>query len=129
IRYRNVTGVQTCALPISASPAEFKNSLETLRPLLREHGRTDDFAIAKRVYIHVGEATAETEKTVRDYFASHYGNADLADSVAVVGGPARCRDHLAWLADLGVTHVILHPMADVREQTGVLARDVVPAVK
>lgn len=109
----------------SASPSEFETSLETLRPLLSEYGRRDDFAIAKRVYIHVGNATADTYNSVRAYFASHYGNADLAASVAVVGGPARCGEHLAWLANLGVTHVILHPMVDISRQAGVLARHVV----
>lgn len=112
----------------SASPESFEESLRTLLPLLDAHGRTQ-FTIAKRVYLHVGDTTREVADGVRSFFADHYGNADLADTMPIVGGPARVAEHLEWLESLGATHVILHPMLDPAGQMELFARDVVPAVR
>lgn len=115
----------------SASPADFEASLRELRPILARHGRAagDDFVIAKRVYLYMGDIDSRINEKVERYFAEHYGNAGLAETIPVVGSAARIAEHLQWLDSLGVTHVILHPMFDPSWQMESLARDVVPAVK
>ncbi|GAB3559710.1 LLM class flavin-dependent oxidoreductase [Spelaeicoccus albus] len=110
----------------SASPESFEESLHTLLPLLDAHGRTaDDFTIAKRVYLHVGDETPDVAERVREFFGSHYGNADLAATIPVVGSAARIGEHVEWLESLGVTHIIVHPMVEPAEQMERVARDVV----
>lgn len=114
----------------SASPESFEESLRTLQPLLEAHSRTaSDFTIAKRVYLYVGDETPDVAERVHEYFGSHYGNADLADTIPIVGDAARITEHVKWLESLGTAHIVLHPMFDETRQMEILARDVVPVVR
>ena len=114
----------------SASPAEFEESLRDLRPLVAEiQGADADFAIAKRVYVHVGPVTPSVQTEIEQWFSHHYGDASLAARVAIVGDAGHCIEHLRWLQGLGVANVILHPIIQPTAQMERLAREVIPALR
>ncbi|HEX2051434.1 MAG TPA: LLM class flavin-dependent oxidoreductase [Actinomycetota bacterium] len=110
----------------SASWDEFHDSLATLRELLDEAGR-ERFTIGKRIYLSL--APSGRDERMREWFASNYGRAHLADSVTIVGSPAVVAERLAALVDAGLDLLLLNPIHDEPEQLEALASEVVPLVR
>jgi probable F420-dependent oxidoreductase len=110
----------------SCSTAEFGGLVKTLRQALEEANRdAGGFPIAKRVYICVDQERERAQRRTRDWFASYYGSAELADRVAVWGSPEECVGKLAEVVSAGAELLVLNPMFDAREQMEVLAGEVV----
>jgi probable F420-dependent oxidoreductase len=111
----------------SCSTVEFRGLVKTLRQALEEANRDPGrFPIAKRVYISVDRERERAQKQTKEWFASYYGTAELADRVAVWGSPEECAGKLAEVISAGAEFLVLNPMFDAREQMEVLAAEVVP---
>ncbi|MQA87496.1 MAG: LLM class flavin-dependent oxidoreductase [Streptosporangiales bacterium] len=111
----------------STPPTEFLEALTTVRDHLDALGRERAaFTIGKRMYIHVTDDPGSARERARSWFAANYGNADLADRVALVGEPEHCVTELRGLRRAGVDMFLLNPMFEERDQLELLAADVVP---
>lgn len=111
----------------SSSTEEFRGNVALVRSYLAEAGRDESsFAISKRVYLAVAEDRERARTRLREWFALFYGDAELADRVAVFGGVDECIAGLREVREAGAGLIILNPVFDFEEQLEVLARDIVP---
>ena len=88
-----------------------------LLPILIEHvemaGRARaDVTTSKRVYIAIGQDREALRTRMRFHLKEIYGRPELADRVALLGGPEECLYELARIRDAGTDMVILHPLFD-----------------
>jgi alkanesulfonate monooxygenase SsuD/methylene tetrahydromethanopterin reductase-like flavin-dependent oxidoreductase (luciferase family) len=106
----------------STSIESFVELMPVVRQHLEEAGRDPaTFAVSKRVYIAVDDDQARAERKLRDWFAGHYRNADLAAKVGVAGTPEHCAERIAEVVDAGVGMVMLNPVYDQMEHLEALA--------
>lgn len=106
----------------SAGPDEFRGHLDHVHRRLETAGRDPgEFTLSKRVYVHVAEDHRGGREHVRQWFGANYGNADLADRVAIVGPADECMEQVADIAALGLHEILLNPVDDDLEQMEALA--------
>lgn len=113
-----------------ASPTgEFKEQAAQVRRYLGEAKRDPStFPIAKRVYVAVDPDRPRALARLRDWFGWYYGNAALADRVALVGGPQECIDGLREVIGAGAQLLILNPVFEEVRHLEILAGEIVPAL-
>ena len=101
----------------ASSNLSFKERVAHIRSMLEESGRDPEhFTISKRIYISVDNNETRALDRLRVCFNGIYGNANLADEVAVWGSPEKCIEILNDVASVGVDHLLLHPLVDFEEQ-------------
>src|SRR3989338_6785893 len=113
----------------SSSSGDFKSKVQTvLSALAEEKKEPADFMIGKRVYLMVDKDRERAAKRLREWFGLFYGQADLADRVAVWGSAEECIERLKEIVAAGARLLLLNPVFDMMEQMEVLASEVVPRV-
>ena len=113
----------------SSSTADFVQQVGLVRRFLEEAKRDPGtFALAKRVYLAVDPDTARAMARLREWFGWYYGNAGMADQVAIVGGPEECADGLRRVRAAGAELILLNFVADEARHAEVAAREIVPQV-
>ncbi len=113
----------------SSSSGDFKSKVQTVLSALAEAKKgSADFIIGKRVYLAVDRDRERAAKRLREWFGLFYGQADLADRVAVWGSAEECVERLREIVAAGARLLLLNPVFDMMEQMEVLASEVVPRV-
>ncbi|MEK7334699.1 MAG: LLM class flavin-dependent oxidoreductase [Candidatus Binatota bacterium] len=113
----------------SSSSEDFKSKVQTVLSALAEAKKDSaDFMIGKRVYLAVDRDRERAAKRLREWFGLFYGQADLADRVAVWGSAEECIERLKEIIAAGARLLLLNPVFDMMEQMEVLASEVVPRV-
>ena len=113
----------------SSSSGDFKSKVQTVLSALAEAKKDSaDFMIGKRVYLAVDKDRERAAKRLREWFGLFYGQADLADRVAVWGSAEECVERLREIVAAGARLLLLNPVFDMMEQMEVLASEVVPRV-
>ena len=113
----------------SSSSGDFKSKVQTVLSALAEAKKDSaDFMIGKRVYLAVDKDRERAAKRLREWFGLFYGQADLADRVAVWGSAEECIERLKEIIAAGARLLLLNPVFDMMEQMEVLASEVVPRV-
>ena len=113
----------------SSSSGDFKSKVQTVLSALAEAKKDSaDFMIGKRVYLMVDKDRERAAKRLREWFGLFYGQADLADRVAVWGSAEECIERLKEIIAAGARLLLLNPVFDMMEQMEVLASEVVPRV-
>jgi probable F420-dependent oxidoreductase len=113
----------------SSSIAEFEQQAALVQKALAEAGRDPaTFALAKRVYLAVDPDRARTMARLREWFGWFYGNAALADRVAVVGSAEECAAGLRRVRAAGAELILLNFVADELGQAELAAREILPRV-
>ena len=113
----------------SSSSGDFKFKVQTVLSALAEAKKDSaDFMIGKRVYLAVDRDRERAAKRLREWFGLFYGQADLADRVAVWGSAEECVERLREIVAAGARLLLLNPVFDMMEQMEVLASEVVPRV-
>lgn len=113
----------------STSSADFVEALSTVRGALAADGRDPaGFAIAKRVYVHVGPHNPGTIAALERWFESRYHDGGMADRVMVAGQADDVVAGLSRLREAGVGTIVLSPVLDRLTQLHLLAEQVVPAL-
>lgn len=114
----------------SSSIPEFKDQVAQLRGYLAEAKRDPTaFPIAKRIYLAVDSDKARGLERLREWFGYYYGNAALAEKVALVGGKQEIIDKLQEIRAAGAELLHFNPVFDEMQQMELLAREIVPALK
>ena len=113
----------------SSSSGDFKSKVQTVLSALAEAKKDSaDFMIGKRVYLAVDKDRERAAKRLREWFGLFYGQADLADRVAMWGSAEECVERLREIVAAGARLLLLNPVFDMMEQMEVLASEVVPRV-
>ena len=91
--------------------------------LLDQAGRDPStYPISKRVFMSVHERPEVARAEVERWFGEVYHNRVPAAEAGVFGTPAQVREQLeAMVANLGVNHLLLNPVARYTEQVEMLA--------
>jgi len=112
----------------STPTADFAAQVGTVREALAEAGREpQDFALAKRVYIGVGDDGPATRKRMNAALESLYGRrVEAAEAAAVAGTAAECVRALREVAAAGAELIQFTPLFDLAEQNERLAAEVMP---
>ena len=114
----------------STTTEQFKEHVGIIKSHLAESGRDPaTFPISKRVYVAVDDDADRAESRLRDWFAHHYGNADLASEVAVWGSVTRCIEGLNEVTAGGAQMLMLNPAFDHMEHLETLRHDVMPRLQ
>lgn len=114
----------------SASSADFKTHVQALAEALAEAGRDPaTFMIGKRVYVAIDKDRALAARRLREWFGLYYGQADLAERVAVWGSVEECAEGLRDIVATGARLLVLNPVFGLMEQMEILASEVIPRVK
>jgi probable F420-dependent oxidoreductase len=109
----------------SASTAQFIEQAQTIRRELAEQDRDPQgFRVAKRVYIHVGDDSAQAREQIERALERHYGRP--VPKVALAGRPPECVEGLAEVAAAGAELILLNPLVADAEQLERLAAEVIP---
>ncbi len=115
--------------PGSSSLTDFVQHVGYLRRFLAEADRDPaTFTISKRVYLAVDNDAARAERRLHDWFAYNYGNAALANRVALWGSLESCRERIDAFIEAGAQHLLLNPVFDYDEHLDALKDYVAPAV-
>lgn len=112
-----------------ASPtAKFADQVQIVREALAEsHRPTEDFPIAKRVYIAVDENAGLARTRINAELERLYGRrSEDIEAAAVAGTPDDCVRELRKVAEAGAELIQFTPMFEQAEQTERLAATVIP---
>jgi probable F420-dependent oxidoreductase len=114
----------------SSTTQAFAKQVSVVRDELEKQGRSsDEFQIAKRVYIAVDDDADRARRRMLDMFAKIYGDfGEHLAPVLVVGPPAACIHGLRAVADAGAEMILLNTLFDQHEQLERLATEILPAV-
>jgi probable F420-dependent oxidoreductase len=113
----------------STSAADFKEQVKIVEQCLAETKKnSDEFTIAKRVYIAVDKDRDRAAKRLKEWFGLYYGAAEMAEKVSVWGGAEECAVKLGEIAAAGARLLVLNPVFDMRDQMEALAGEVIPRV-
>lgn len=113
--------------PGSSSSEDFAAHVAHLRRFLEEVGRDPaTFPISKRVYVAIDDNADRAQERLRAWFGQNYGNADMAQRVAIWGPAAHCLEQIEALIDAGAQHLLLNPVFDYDEHMDAL-RVLIPA--
>jgi alkanesulfonate monooxygenase SsuD/methylene tetrahydromethanopterin reductase-like flavin-dependent oxidoreductase (luciferase family) len=97
----------------SSSEAEFRQQAAHIRRYLAEAERDPaTFTISKRVYLAIDDRPARAEARLRAWFAHTYGNADMANRVAIWGSLAEVSERIEGLVEAGAQHILFNPVFD-----------------
>jgi probable F420-dependent oxidoreductase len=109
------------------SIAQFAESAADIRARAVAAGRTD-FAIAKKLYLAIGETREAAFDGLRRWFDVHWGGdgAELARRVGVFGTPDECIETIVETWRLGADHIILNPVFDESDHLDRIATRVLP---
>ncbi len=114
----------------SSSSGDFKSKVQTVLSALVEAKKDSaDFMIGKRVYLMVDKDRERAAKRLREWFGLFYGQADLAERVAVWGSAEECVERLREIVAAGARLLLLNPVFDMMEQIEILAEEVIPQVR
>ena len=114
----------------SSSSAEFKALVPIILSALAEAKREPaDFMIGKRVYLAVDKDRGRAAQRLREWFGLYYGQADLAERVAVWGSAEECAERLREIAAAGARLLLLNPVFDMTEHIEILANEVIPQIR
>jgi probable F420-dependent oxidoreductase len=113
----------------SGSTEAFRAQVESLRRFLAEAGRDPaTFPIAKRVYLLVDADRARGMARLREWFGWYYGNAGLADKVAVTGTAEECAAGLREVRAAGAETILLNFVGEEVVNAEMAAREILPRV-
>jgi probable F420-dependent oxidoreductase len=113
----------------SSSTDAFRAHVEHLRRFLAEAGRDPaTFPIAKRVYLMVDADRARGMARLREWFGWYYGNAGLADTVALTGSAEECAAGLREVRAAGAEMILLNFVRDELASAEMAADQIVPRV-
>jgi probable F420-dependent oxidoreductase len=102
--------------------AAFATSIRLIREELDRSGRDPaTFTISKRVFLSVHDRAAQARAEADQWFGGIYDNVALSEASAVCGTPADVAEQLEELKALGLTHLLLNPVARESEHVDVLA--------
>lgn len=111
----------------SSSTEDFKSQVKIIQSALLEAKKdAGPFMIGKRVYLAVDANRERAAERLREWFASYYGSANLADRVAIWGNREECLEKLNEIIAAGAKLLILNPVFELREHLEILANDIVP---
>jgi probable F420-dependent oxidoreductase len=114
----------------SASAADFKTEVKTVGRALAEAKKDPrDFMIGKRVYLAIDKDSERAASRLREWFGVYYGQADMADRVAVWGNEEECAEGLSEIVDAGARLLILNPVFDMDDHLEILASEVIPRIR
>jgi probable F420-dependent oxidoreductase len=114
----------------SSSTADFRESVTHLRRALADAGRDPaTFPVAKRVYLEIDADRARGLARLREWFGWWYGNAGLADQVAVTGSAEACVAGLREVQAAGAGMVLLNFVGDEIANAERAVRDLIPAFR
>ena len=114
----------------SSSSESFKERVIQVRKFLAEANRDPaTFPISKRVYLAIDSNKSRAIERLRQWSSRHYGNADLADKVALWGDKQEIIAKLREVCAAGAEMILLNPVFDELEQMELLAREIVPALR
>lgn len=113
----------------SSSTVDFRVHVEHLRRFLDEAKRDPaTFPIGKRVYLAVDPDKGRGMTRLREWFGWYYGNAALADQVALVGSVEECAGGLREVRAAGAELILLNFVDDDLANAELAAREIVPRV-
>jgi probable F420-dependent oxidoreductase len=114
----------------SSSTADFKEQAVRLRGFLAEARRDPStFTVAKRVYLAVDPDKTRALGRLRKWFDVFYGNAEMADRVAIVGEAQECVEGLREVRAGGAELILLNPVFEEERYLELLAGEIIPAVR
>jgi len=114
----------------SSSSESFKERVIQVRKFLAEANRDPaTFPISKRVYLAIDSNKSRAIERLRQWSSRHYGNADLADKVALWGDKQEIIAKLREVCAAGAEMILLNPVFDELEQMELLAREIIPALR
>jgi probable F420-dependent oxidoreductase len=114
----------------SAPTAVFAEQVRTVRAALAGAGRRpEDFPVAKRVYIAVGDDAGRARERVNAGLERVYGRrVATIEAAAVAGPPAHCVAELREVARAGAELILFTPLFDQAGQMERLAAEVIPGL-
>jgi alkanesulfonate monooxygenase SsuD/methylene tetrahydromethanopterin reductase-like flavin-dependent oxidoreductase (luciferase family) len=112
----------------STTTASFADQVRVVREALAETGRpAGEFAIAKRVYIAVGDDAGRARQQINAALQRLYGRrVDAIEAAAVAGTPADCVSELRAVAAAGAELILFTPLFGQAEHAERLAAEVIP---
>ncbi len=114
----------------SSSTAEFREAVDHVRRCLGEAGRDPaTFALAKRVYLAVDSDRSRALGRLREWFGWYYGNAALAERVALAGPVEECLEGLREIRAIGAGLLLLNPAFDEARHMELFAEKILPALR
>ncbi len=107
---------------------DFADGSKKVTTFIRELGKSSDFVIAKRLYIHVDPDPEWAEAVMRKWMTSFYGPrvSDISNT-CVYGLVDDCIDKIQRYADAGASILILHPVDDYQNQLRIYASQITPS--
>ena len=113
----------------SSTMEHFREHVGIINQALEKQGRDPStFLISKRMYIGIDKDEAQAERRLREWFGIRYGNADLANRVAIWGSASKCVETLAEVVELGARHILLNQVFDDIEHLDAFKEEVIPAL-
>ena len=114
----------------SSSTVDFKAQVQVVLSALADAKKEPaDFMIGKRVYLAIDKDRERAAKRLREWFGLYYGQAELAERVAVWGSAEECAERLREIAAAGARLLLLNPVFDMMEHLEILANEVIPQVR
>jgi alkanesulfonate monooxygenase SsuD/methylene tetrahydromethanopterin reductase-like flavin-dependent oxidoreductase (luciferase family) len=114
----------------SSSAADFKTEVKIIWQALTEAKKDpQDLTIGKRVYLAIDKDSERAAKHLREWFGVYYGQADMADRVAVWGNEEECAERINEIVDSGARFLILNPVFDMDDHLEILAREIIPRIR
>jgi len=112
----------------SAPTVKFADQVQIVREVLAESGRpTDDFPIAKRVYIAIDRDVGRARQRINAELERLYGHRSPdIEAAAIAGPPGHCVSELRKVAEAGAGLILFTPMFDQAEHAERLAAEVIP---
>ena len=105
-----------------SSKAALSEAVSIIHETLAEHGRDPaTFAISKRVFMSVHEKPEVARAEALRWFTEVYHNPAMLETHGFHGTPEQAREYIAELQAVGMTHVLLNPVARQDEQLEALA--------
>ncbi|MDA0352496.1 MAG: LLM class flavin-dependent oxidoreductase [Chloroflexi bacterium] len=102
--------------PGSSSIETFEGLVPLLRDELERAGKDPaTFPMSKRVYLAIDSDEERALTRLREWFAHNYGDASMAERVAVWGSHERVTAYLDRLIEAGASHLLLNPVFDSHE--------------
>jgi probable F420-dependent oxidoreductase len=105
-----------------SSKAALTEAVTVIRDSLAEFGRDPAaFALSTRVFMSVDDNPEVARAEALRWFTEVYHNPGMLSTHGFHGTPEQLREYLEELADVGMTHVLLNPVARQDEQIEALA--------
>ncbi len=110
----------------SAGMADFAGQHRYLEDSIARAGRSqDDLAVAKRVYLYLGDDESAT-RAMETWFRESWGDPELASRAGVSGSPGQCAEEIHALRSAGADLIILDPVGELAAQTDRIISELLP---